>query len=69
MGRPFLYSLTYGEEGVVHAIESKSQSFSFLSSFSLFTLPGPTLCVDAYLSTKDHLRYIIGISTDISHEG
>jgi hypothetical protein len=22
MGRPFLYSLTYGEEGVVHAIES-----------------------------------------------
>jgi len=26
MGRPFLYSLTYGEEGVVHAIESKSKS-------------------------------------------
>lgn len=32
MGRPFLYSLTYGEEGVVHAIESKSQSI-------IFTLP------------------------------
>lgn len=24
MGRPFLYSLTYGQEGVVHAIESES---------------------------------------------
>jgi hypothetical protein len=23
MGRPFLYSLTYGKEGVVHAIESE----------------------------------------------
>jgi hypothetical protein len=53
MGRPFLYSLTYGEEGVVHAIESKSQSFSFISFFSLFPLSGPTLCVDAYLSTED----------------
>jgi hypothetical protein len=69
MGRPFLYSLTYGEEGVVHAIESKSQSFSFISFFSLFPLSGPTLCVDAYLSTKDHSRCIIGFSTDISHEG
>ena len=24
LGRPFLYSLTYGQEGVVHAIESAS---------------------------------------------
>lgn len=24
MGRPFLYSLTYGQEGVTHAIESES---------------------------------------------
>jgi hypothetical protein len=31
MGRPFLYSLTYGEEGVVHAIESM---------FYLFFIPG-----------------------------
>lgn len=28
MGRPFLYSLTYGQEGVVHAIESESLSAS-----------------------------------------
>lgn len=26
MGRPFLYSLTYGKEGVVHAIESESSA-------------------------------------------
>ena len=31
MGRPFLYSLTYGQEGVVHAIESR---------FNFFFLPG-----------------------------
>lgn len=24
MGRPFLYALTYGQEGVVHAIDSES---------------------------------------------
>jgi len=42
MGRPFLYSLTYGEEGVVHAIESKSQSLSFISS--LRSLPMPEQC-------------------------
>jgi L-lactate dehydrogenase (cytochrome) len=24
MGRPFLYGLTYGQEGVTHAIESES---------------------------------------------
>jgi hypothetical protein len=34
MGRPFLYSLTYGPEGVVHAIESES-SMSVISSNSL----------------------------------
>lgn len=28
MGRPFLYSLTYGREGVVHAIESKRDDAS-----------------------------------------
>lgn len=43
MGRPFLYSLTYGEEGVVHAIESKSQSITFL----IFSLSlGPTFQKD-----------------------
>jgi L-lactate dehydrogenase (cytochrome) len=26
MGRPFLYSLTYGQEGVEHLIDRKSQS-------------------------------------------
>jgi isopentenyl diphosphate isomerase/L-lactate dehydrogenase-like FMN-dependent dehydrogenase len=31
MGRPFLYSLTYGPEGVVHAIESES-SMSVIAS-------------------------------------
>ena len=35
MGRPFLYSLTYGEEGVVHAIESKSRSLSTIFAFRL----------------------------------
>lgn len=34
MGRPFLYSLTYGEEGVVHAIESKSQSLYIFPAVS-----------------------------------
>lgn len=24
MGRPFMYALTYGEDGVAHAIESES---------------------------------------------
>jgi isopentenyl diphosphate isomerase/L-lactate dehydrogenase-like FMN-dependent dehydrogenase len=37
MGRPFLYSLTYGEEGVVHAIESESRSF--LLHIFLFIVP------------------------------
>lgn len=31
MGRPFLYSLTYGQEGVVHAIESESDDLSLLT--------------------------------------
>lgn len=28
MGRPFMYALTYGEEGVRHAIDSESRSHS-----------------------------------------
>lgn len=34
MGRPFLYSLTYGKEGVVHAIESGSLSRGFADDSS-----------------------------------
>lgn len=30
MGRPFLYALTYGEEGVTHAIESELGLISLL---------------------------------------
>jgi isopentenyl diphosphate isomerase/L-lactate dehydrogenase-like FMN-dependent dehydrogenase len=29
LGRPFLYSLTYGKEGVIHGIESESHSVGF----------------------------------------
>ena len=53
MGRPFLYSLTYGEEGVVHAIESKfkSPSLSFISSFRVRALSGRTLSVAVFVDT------------------
>jgi L-lactate dehydrogenase (cytochrome) len=44
MGRPFLYSLTYGKEGVVHAIESKF----FLSGFPL---PLPFSLESLYVGT------------------
>ena len=34
MGRPFMYALTYGEEGVRHAIDSKSTSRSSWAPYS-----------------------------------
>jgi len=53
MGRPFLYSLTYGEEGVVHAIESKlkSPSISFKSSCRSCQLSGRTLSAAVFVDT------------------
>jgi L-lactate dehydrogenase (cytochrome) len=44
MGRPFLYSLTYGEEGVVHAIESKSRSFSHIFLFIVHSTRTDFMC-------------------------
>jgi len=44
MGRPFLYSLTYGEEGVVHAIESKLKS-------------GPQLGASEFIPTSESVLY------------
>jgi hypothetical protein len=63
MGRPFLYSLTYGEEGVVHAIESMFLS-NFLSCYTLSSSFFYFFSIDNQYTESDYMK----IRADDSYE-